>query len=183
MLFRSQYPIPQALREIASSHIKDLLAGDIIQSSNSPYASPLIMIKKKTEGYRLVVDYRALNKLIIPDPYPLPKIQSILDNLRGFKYFSTLDLNSSFHQIELDPRDRKLTAFLSPDGQFEYKTLPFGISISPAVFQRLADKLFHNLHDEFIFSYSINNHFIKGVLHFNNSVLSSFSISYDLSNH
>lgn len=139
------FKIPHALKEIAFQQIQELLQANIIEKSNSSYAFPLILVKKKNNDYRLVVDYRKLNELIAPEPYRLPLMQDILDSLRGNKYFSTLDLNSSFHQIELDPRDRHLTTFTCDFGTYNYKCLPFGLKISPPIFQKLADTLLHDL--------------------------------------
>lgn len=97
----------------------------IIRKSNSRYSSPIIAIPKKTDNsgkqkYRIVVDYRKLNQVTIDDKYPLPNIDSILDKLGKFQYFSTLDLAKGYHQILVAEKDIEKTAFVTPAGLYEY---------------------------------------------------------------
>ena len=121
--------------------VQKMLKDDIIEHSVSSYNSPILLVPKKSENndkkWRLVVDFRQLNKRILPDKFPLPRIDSILDQLGRAKYFSTLDLMSGFHQIPLDENSKKFTAFSTNSGHYQFKRLPFGLNISPNSFQRM----------------------------------------------
>ena len=113
-----------------------MLEQGVIKSSSSPWASPIVLVKKKDGKYRFCVDYRKLNQVTKKDAHPLPKIDDWLDALHGSKYFSTLDLRSGYWQISVDPQDQEKTAFVTPDGLWELVRLPFGVTGGPATFQR-----------------------------------------------
>lgn len=83
------------------------------------------------------MDFRALNKKIVDDKFPITRLDDILDKLKGARYFSTLDMTSSFHQIPLDHVSRKLTAFSTGKGHYQFKRLPFGLKIATNSFQRM----------------------------------------------
>ena len=127
---------PHQLQEV-QEHIKGLLAQNVIVESHSPYAAPVVIVRKKDGGIRLCVDYRRLNAKTIGDAYPLPRIQESFDALVGAQFFSTLDLASGYHQIAMRPDDQHRTAFVTPMGLFEYTRMPMGLSSAPATFQRL----------------------------------------------
>lgn len=139
------------------TQIDKLLKNDIIENSVSAYNSPILLVPKKSEDknkkWRLVVDFRQLNKKIMPDKFPLPRIDSILDQLGRAKYFSTLDLMSGFHQIPLQEESRKYTAFSTDSGHFQFKRLPFGLNISPNSFQRMITIAMAGLTPECAFVY------------------------------
>lgn len=97
-------------------------------------ASPIVLVKKKNGSTRLCVDYRLINKKIFKDPYPLPLIEDQLDELQGAEIFSTLDLRNEFFHVTLEESSRKYTAFVTPDGQYEFLKVPFGLCNSPSVF-------------------------------------------------
>lgn len=103
-------------------------------------------MKKKTGELRMVVGYRALNKLTIKNRYPLPRVDDLFDKLHGAKYFSSLDAASGFHQILLKPEDRPKTAFRTPFGHYQFKVLPFGLTNAPATFQTVMNELFNPPH-------------------------------------
>lgn len=148
------FPVPIALRENVRKQISELEDAGIIEKSRSRYSFPLILVRKKMAGeYRLVVDYRKLNEITVSSTYKLPLISDILNSLRGSNYFSTLDANSSFHQIKLRDEDKALTAFTSPYGNFQYKFLSFGLKNSPQIFQEIADTLLNGLQSENISAY------------------------------
>ena len=105
----------------------------IIEESKSSFNSPLIVVKKKSGEIRPVIDFRELNKMVIAENYPLPRIDDMLSNLGGAKIFSSLDLRSAFHQIELSENSQELTAF-SVNFRKYFKKLPFGYCNSPCVF-------------------------------------------------
>lgn len=148
-----------------------MLDSNIIEPSVSAYNSPILLVPKKSingdKKWRLVVDFRQLNKKILADKFPLPRIDDILDQLGRAKYFTTLDLMSGFHQIPLDHESRKFTAFSTKNGHYQFTRLPFGLNISPNSFQRMMTIAMAGLTPELVFIYiddivvlgcSVNHH-------------------------
>ena len=133
-----QYPrrLPYAYRHETSTQICDMLQQKVIQPSNSPWASPIVLVKKKDGSFRFCVDYRRLNAVTREDAHPLPRVDDLLDSLQGASLFSTLDLRSGYWQISMEPKDREKTAFITPDGLWEFVRMPFGVSNGCATFQR-----------------------------------------------
>ena len=125
--------------------LQEMLANDVIQPSNSPWASPIVLVTKSDGSMRFCVDYRKLNAATRKDAYPLPRIDDTLDNLRNSKWFSTLDLTSGYWQVEVNPEDRCKTAFCTSEGLFEFQVMPFGLCNAPATFQRLMDLVLSGL--------------------------------------
>ena len=121
--------------------------------SHSPYAAPVVLVRKKDGSLRLCVDYRRLNLKTVGDAYPLPRIQESLDALVGAQYFSTLDLASGYHQISMDPRDQHKTAFTTPFGLYEYTRIPMGLASAPATFQRLMQVTMSDFAFQFLLVY------------------------------
>ena len=118
----------------------------IIQESRSPYASPIVVVRKKNGSIRLCIDYRTLNQRTIPDQYTTPRIEDALQCLSGAKWFSVLDLRSGYHQIPMHPEDKEKTAFICPLGFFEFNRMPQGLTGAPATFQRLMEKTVGDMH-------------------------------------
>ena len=115
----------------ADKQIDEVLRKDVIQKSSNPWASGIVMVKKKDGSKRFCVDYRRLNDITFKDAYPLPRIDDSLDQLSGAQWFSCLDLNSGYWQVEVEESDRPKTAFASKRGLFEFKVKPSGLCNAP----------------------------------------------------
>lgn len=120
--------------------VSELLEADIIRESQSEYASPIVLVQKKNGDARLCVDYRDVNKRVVRERYPLPLILDQIDSLCDAQYFITLDMKAGFYQMEIEENVKHITAFITPDGLYEYNRMPFGFANSPAVYQRAIDK-------------------------------------------
>lgn len=111
--------IPPSEYEVVKAHIHQLLQNQVIRESSSPYASPIVLVKKKDGTLRLCADYRQLNNKTRKDAFPLPRIEESLDALSGAHWFSTLDLASGYNQVPVSEKDKPKTAFCTPFGLFE----------------------------------------------------------------
>ena len=143
--FRPMYRISPREYDEMSKQITDLLKKDFIVPSTSPYGAPILFVGKKDGSLRMVIDYRALNKITIKNRYPLPRIDMLLDRMQGYKIFSTLDLCSGYHQIKLHEDDAHKTAFRTPLGHYQFTVLPFGLANAPATFQGLMNTVLAHL--------------------------------------
>ena len=117
--------------------VNNLLTEGKVQESNSPWASPVVLVTKKDGSQRLCVDYRQLNSVTVKDAFPLPRIDDSLDCLSGAKWFSTLDMASGYWQVGMDPTTKHKAAFATSNGLFEWNCMPFGLTNSPGTFERL----------------------------------------------
>ncbi|GBO17450.1 Transposon Ty3-I Gag-Pol polyprotein [Araneus ventricosus] len=145
-----QYPrrLPLARKEEADNLVKEMVDNGIIEESSGPWASPIVLVRKKDGSTRFCVDYRKLNEITKKDSYPLPRIDDTLDALNGSQWFTTLDLKSGYWQIEIRPEDREKTAFTTRQGLWQFKVMPFGLCNAPATFERLMETVLRGLSSE-----------------------------------
>ena len=148
-----------------------MLASDIIRPSNSPWASPVVMVRKKDRSLHFCVDFRQLNAATVKDAHPLPRIDDLLDALHGARWFSTLDLKSGYWQVPITECDKTKTVFRTSSGQlYEFNQVPFGLCNAPATFSRLMDCILAGLHwetclfyldDIIVFSSTLEEHLTR----------------------
>lgn len=132
-------------QEYVEQAVQELLDKEIIRPSKSNYASPVVLVYKKNGEKRLCVDFRAINKITLKDKYPLPLIDTQMDALSDNNYFTTLDLRNGFYHVPVSEESKKYTAFVTHNGLYEFNFTPFGLTNSPATFQRYVNKIFKSL--------------------------------------
>jgi hypothetical protein len=166
------YRYPYIHKPEIQRQINEMLDNGIIKPSTSPWSSPVWIVPKKLDAsgkqkWRMVIDYRKINEKTIDDRYPLPNITDILDKLGKSQYFTTLDLASGFHQIEMHTNSTEKTAFSVDNGHYEFTRMPFGLKNAPATFQRVMDDILKDLQhricyvymdDIIVFSTSLQEH-------------------------
>ena len=139
--------------QIFKQVVNELLEQGVVRPSKSQYASPTFLVPKSGGGFRMVVDYRKVNFQIVFDSYPMPTIEQAFEQFADAVVFSVLDLNSAYFQFPLTPRSRRVTAFCTPFGLFEFNKLPMGISVGSQGQSRVIDVLFTDLKGKFVFNY------------------------------
>ena len=144
-IYQAPYASSYKQREIVKDQVENMLKNDVIEPASGPWASPIVLVKNPDGKWRFCVDYRRLNQVTVEDVYPLPRIEDALGTLEGSVYFSSLDMQSGFWQIQVKPEDRPKTAFVTSDGLYQFKVLPFGLVNSPRTFQRMMDVLLSGL--------------------------------------
>lgn len=133
-------------RKVIAQKVEKFLRQGLAQPSTSPWAASVVLVKKKLDqDYRFCVDYRRLNAVSKRDVYPLPRIDDVLDRLAGAKWFASIDLLSGYYQVPVAAKDREKTAFITPDGLYEFTRMPQGVQNGPACFQRLMDRVLRHL--------------------------------------
>ena len=137
--------MPFAVRREVAEHLRKMQDNGVIVPSDSPWSSPVEMVREKDGTHRFCVDYRRLNTHTQADLFPIPRIDDLLDQLGDSKYFTTLDLASGYWQIRVHPDSQQKTAFVTPQGLYEFKVMPFGLTNAPAVFQRLMQRVLMGL--------------------------------------
>jgi len=137
--------VPPAKREEMQCAVQEMAKAGIIERSNSPWCSPVVLVTKKDGSKRFCVDYRALNAVTVTDAYPLPRIDDTLDALSKVQWFSTLDLKSGYHQVEVQEEDKEKTAFSFGQGLWHFNVMPFGLCNAPGCFERLMEQVLEGL--------------------------------------
>ncbi len=137
--------LPLHQREIEKEQVEAMLQQNVIEPSDSPWRSSVVLVKKKDGSYRWCVDFRGVNSVTRKDSYPLPNISDTLDSLSGSKWFTTLDLQSGYWQIEMDEESKDKTSFLTNFGTYQFRVMPFGLTNAPATFERLMEQVLKGL--------------------------------------
>jgi hypothetical protein len=142
-IFRLPYKMAPVEQVELKRQIDELLAKGFIRPSVSPWAAPVIFVEKKNGTKRLCVDYRGLNQVTIKNNYPLPRIDALLDQLKGAKVFSKIDLQSGYHQLRIKEEDIEKTAFSTRYVHYEYVFMSFGLTNAPAIFMEAMNRMLH----------------------------------------
>jgi hypothetical protein len=137
--------LPLGKREVVKQEVEKMLKKGVIEPSNSAWSSPVVLVTKKDQSIRFCIDYRRLNDVTIKDAYPLPRIDECLDALAGSKWLSSMDLNSGFWQLGMDPEDKEKTAFATCLGLYQFTVMPFGLANAPSSFERLMEDVLRGL--------------------------------------
>ena len=137
--------LPLTKKQALEEEVDKMLEEGIITPSESPWASPVVMVTKKDGTCRFCIDYRRLNGITRKNAYPLPRIDESLDSLGGNKWFCTLDLQSGYWQIGMDPEDQEKTAFTTHRGLFEFNVMSFGLCNAPATFESMMETMLRGL--------------------------------------
>ncbi|KAI2643005.1 Transposon Tf2-8 polyprotein [Labeo rohita] len=169
------YPLSIPERQAMEECISEALAQGFIQPSTSPAASSFFFVGKKDGGLRPCIDYRQLNSQVIQQPYPLPLVPAALEELHGAQVFTKLDLRSAYNLVRIRAGDEWKTAFVTPTGHYEYRVMPYGLSISPSVFQTFMNEVFREFLHRFVIVYidiliysrnmAEHRHHVQQVLH------------------
>ena len=157
---------PAELEEV-QAQVEYLLQRDLIIPNTSSFGAQILFVKKPNGTFRMCVDYRALNKATIRNQYPIPRVDDLLDQLRGAKVFSAIDLMQGYYQIKIQDANCAKTAFKTPMGLYKFRVLPFGLMNAPVIFQCVVNRIFRlyigkfvlvYLDDILVFSKSVEEH-------------------------
>lgn len=160
ILTQDATPIRQRAQRVAFNRLPEVelfaeewLESGVIRHSKSPWASPLVLVKKEDGSTRLCVDFRRLNDVTVGDSFPVPRIDDSLRALGGAQIFSTQDLTKGYWQVPVNEEDKEKTAFTCHKGLFEFNTMPFRLNGAPATFQRLLTAVLGDLNWEVLLIY------------------------------
>ena len=143
-IFQRAYSTPTSLIESIENEIKWLLEKQYIRPSKSPWASPMVTMRKPDGMARLCVDFKSINAITQPDPFHMPKVEEVLESVGKARYISKIDLSKGYYQVPMSQRDIPKTAFTCHKGRFEFLQMPFGVENAPAVFQELMQSFFRD---------------------------------------
>lgn len=135
------YRVPHAYREEVKRQVSEMLEEGAVELSTSNWAAPIVLVRKKDGTLRFCVDYRKLNSQSRVDPYPVPRVDELIDRLGNAKFLTTLDLARGYWQVPMAQSSREKTAFVTAQGLFQFTVMPFGLKGAPATFQRMMDRL------------------------------------------
>nr|GFC60613.1 putative reverse transcriptase domain-containing protein [Tanacetum cinerariifolium] len=141
--------VPSKMKELAKQ-LQELSDKGFIRPSSSPWGAPVLFVKKKDGSFRMCIDYRELNKLIIKNHYPLPRIDDMFDQLQGSSVYSKIDLRSSYHQLRVREKDIPITAFRTRYGHYEFQVIPFRLTNAPVVFMDLMNRVCRPFLNKFV---------------------------------
>lgn len=149
-IYVRQYRLPEIQKIEIKRQLEEMEANGIIEPCHSQWNAPIMLVKKKEDEqgnreWRLVVDFKKLNEATIPRNFPIPLIDEIIDDLKGAKFFTTLDLHGAFHQILLHPDDRDYTAFSTGHFKYRWIRMPMGLTSSPHTWQSAINSIFHDM--------------------------------------
>ena len=148
------YPLSETELKALREWLKEMENTGKIQRSTSPAGSPILFVQKpNSRGLRLCVDYRGLNKITIPNRYPLPLMQELQDRVQGARWFTKLDLKNGFNLIRMRQGDEWKTAFRTRYGLFEFKVMPFGLTNAPSTFQDMMNHVLSDVLDIGVLAY------------------------------
>jgi serine protease inhibitor ecotin len=156
---------PERMAQV-DKEIQGLIAEGIVEESESAWASPIVLVPKSDGSLRLCTDFRKLNALTVADPFPMPRVESLIDKVGKAKFLTKLDATRGFWQVPINSQSIPLTGFVTPHGHYQWRYLAFGLRNAPATFSRLIAKMLRGL-DEFcdgylddlmVFSYSWIDH-------------------------
>ncbi|GKD85208.1 putative reverse transcriptase domain-containing protein, partial [Tanacetum coccineum] len=140
---------PTELQEL-STRLQELSDKGFIRPSSSPYGAPVLFVKNKYGSFRMCINYRELNKLIVKNRYPLPRINDLFDQLQGSRVYSKIDLRYGYHQLRVQEEDILKTAFRTRYDHYEFQVVPFGLTNAPTVFMDLMNRVCKPYLDKFV---------------------------------
>ncbi|GJW05210.1 putative reverse transcriptase domain-containing protein [Tanacetum coccineum] len=150
LVARAPYRLAPSEMQELSNQLQELSDQGFIRASTSPWGAPVLFVKKKDGSFRMCIDYRELNKLIVKNHYPLPRIDDLFDQLQGSSVYSKIDLRSGYHQLRVRDEDIPKTAFKTRYKHYEFQVMPFGLTNAPAVFMDLMNHVCKPYLDKFV---------------------------------